>query len=62
MSSGAMNSGVPQGSAGWWKNTARLKSITLTGASGALQRTASSAEPEVRRLRFWTGAAEKVMD
>ena len=36
ISSGAMNSGVPQGSAGCWKNTARLKSITFTGASGAL--------------------------
>ena len=36
MSSGAMNSGVPQGSAGCRKNTARLKSISLMGASLAL--------------------------
>lgn len=36
ISSGAMNSGVPQGSAGCRKKTARLKSISLMGASTAL--------------------------
>lgn len=38
ISSGAMNSGVPQGSAGCRKKTAKLKSISLIGASGALHR------------------------